>query len=337
MKLIVFPIRLKESSSNVANLQAALSTMLPAIGLTDFKIPATELAAQKALDGTRTAIELIQQKFPDNYDNSLLVDELMAKLINDFMSKWFVVKGKLTDSNGQRLSNYTVLILKFDIDKTVEVGVAVTNLDGMFTVSFLYEAKLQNGDGDTNPDLCFKVTGSFGQFGLPMPFTKNAEVVFIIENGVETAIPRLADSEKAPIVLMNCQQEMEVRIMVTTAQSKLTEFELLITQLLPLMGERIFADLKEDEDNFQISFLSKKKNIPKLTIENLKNAFTNERDNNIPAWAFFGLSSAQLPMSEWNNKTSEEFIALLQTFKPASLVQDLNALTVKLIAFAKNL
>lgn len=337
MKLIVFPIQFEETSANVANLQAALSIILPAFGFTDFKIPFAELAAQKALDGTRTAIELVQEKFPDNYDKNLLVDELLAKLINDFMSKWFVVKGRLTDSNGQGLSNHTVLISEFDIDQTVEVSVAATNTDGTFTVSFLYEAKLQHGDGNTNPDLFFKVSGSFGQLGLPMPLTKNAEVVFIIENGIETAVPRLAASEKAPSVLMNCQQEIEVRIIVTTAQSKLTEFELLITELLPFMGERSFANLKEDEDNFQISFLSKKKNIPKLTIENLKNAFINERDNNIPAWAFFGLSSAQLPMSEWNNKTPEEFIALLQAFKPASVVQDLNVLTVKLIAFAKNI
>ena len=337
MKPIIAPIQLEETSTNVANLQAALSIMLPALGLNDFKIPVTELAAQKALDGTRTAIEVVQEKFPDNYDKSLLVDELLAKIINDFMSKWFVVKGRLTDSNGLGLSNHTVLISEFNIDQTVEIGVAATNTEGMFTVSFLYEAKLQDGGANINPDLFFKVRGSFGQFGLPMPLTKNAEVVFIIENGVETAVSRLADSENAPIVLMNCQQEIEVRIMVTTTQSKLTEFELLITELLPLMGERSFADLKEDQDNFQISFLSKKKNIPKLTIVNLKNAFINERDNNIPAWAFFGLSSAQLPMSEWNNNTPEEFIALLQAFKPASVVQDLNALTVKLIAFAKNL
>lgn len=337
MKLINFPIESQESSINVANLQSALSIMLPTIGAIDFKIPAAELAAQKALDGTREAIKMLQDKFPNNYNQDSLVDELMAKLINDFVRNWFTINGRLTDLNGQGLSDYIILTSEYEIDRMSELGLVLTNPDGSFTFSFRYEAKLPEGNTLTTPDLFFKIRGAFGQLGLAFPLTKNPEAVFVVEDGIETPVPRLAEFEKAPLVLMNCPQEMEVRIIVATAQSNFTIFERLIIQLSPFMRQTNFADLKEDEQNFQISFLSKKTDIQKSIIENLKYAFVNEQNSNLPAWAFFGLSISPLPISEWNSKTTEEFIALLQTFKPATSVENLSTLTEKLMAYANSL
>ncbi|MBC7511821.1 MAG: hypothetical protein H7320_24240, partial [Ferruginibacter sp.] len=319
----------EETSANLANLQAALLIMLPAIGVTAFKIPAAELAAQKALDGTRTAIELVQEKFPENYDTSVLVDELTAKLINDFMSKWFVVKGRLTDSQQQGLAAHTILLGEYDLDFAGALGETITNIDGSFEFGFTYDERIQNNDGLTNPDIGIQI---ISPSGLELPIAN----IFTIVDGAEKVAERLADSPKAPIVLMNVGNETIVRIVPVTNEIRLTEFENLVAALRPFMGKRDFADLKEDDQNFHISFLNKETGIQKSTIKNLKNAFVNERESNLAAWAFFGLSSTPLPISEWNNKTLEEFIALLQSFKPANTTEDINALAEKLRAFAKD-
>ena len=336
MTLILSPITFNESSDNVANLQAALLIIFPVIGFTDFKLSASEIQVKSAFDGTVEGVKILQNKFPDNYNPDLLVDELMAKLINGILAKRITVNGTLIDSNGQGLSGHNVLISEFDIDQTVEIGAAATNLDGTFTFSFLNEAKLQNGDSNTNLDLLFKVRGSFGQFLLAFPLTRNAEAIFVIENGLETAIPRLAPSEKAPIVLMNCPPEIELRIIVITAQSNLTEFERLLIQLQPFMRQIGFADLKEDDENFQISFLSKKSGIEKATIEILKNAFVDEhKSNGLPAWAFFGLAKLPLAISEWPTKSVEEFTTILNPLQPSNPTDSISTIAQSLITYAK--
>lgn len=336
MTFILSPIAFSESSDNVANLQAALVIILPVIGFTGFKLPASEIQAKSAFDGTVEGVKVLQEKFPDNYNPDLLVDELMAKLINGILVKIITVNGTLTNSNGQGLSGHSVLISEFDIDQTVEVGSAATISDGTFTSSFLNEAKLQNGDNNTNPDLLFKARGSFGQSLLAFPLIKNAEAIFVIENGLETAIPRLAPSKKAPIVLMNCPPEIELRIVVITAQSNLTEFERLLIQLQPFMRQVGFADLKEDDENFQISFLSRKGSVEKVTIEILKNAFIDEhKSNGLPAWAFFGLANLPLAISEWLNKSVEEFTTILKPLQPSNSTDNISGIAQSLITYAK--
>ncbi len=312
MQIITSPVQFQEISANVANLQTALSIMMPSIGVVDFKIPAAELAGQTALDATRDAIELIQEKFPDNYDRSLLVDKLMAKLINDFIRNWFSIKGKLTNSHQQGMAAHTILFDEYNLDAQTALGKATTNTDGSFEFGFLYSEQSRKKDGNSNPDIKFKI---ISPQGLELPIVH----IFIITDGAEIVAERLADSAKAPFVLLNISNETIVRIVPD--EIKLTEFENAVAALQPFTGETSFASLKEDDNNFQISFLSKETGIEKSTVENLKNAFIIERDNDLPAWAIFGLSMAPLPMAEWKNKTPEEFIALLNTLTPANTME----------------
>ncbi len=337
MNQVIAPIKIEETSEQVANLQSALLVILPALGFLDFVIPAEEIKAKKAMDGTLKGIHFLRERFPDEYNLDLVVDELMAGLITGLMAKVFTIKGRLTDRNGQGLPNHVVVISEIDIDQNIDLGSAGSNADGSFNFSFIYKPDLQDDDSNTNPDLLFRLSGAFGEVGLMAVLTKEAESVFIIENGIEQKVSHLTESSKSPIVLMNVGHDMEVRIAVGTNAGKLTEFEKLIAQLLPYMRKTAFADLQEDDTHFQISFLSKESGVQKASIEKLKNAFIENRVHDpIPAWAFFGLDSLLLDFSDWPTKSTEELATIITPLQPSTLHEDVKAIAEKLIAYAKN-
>jgi hypothetical protein len=328
MQMIIAPIKFEESSSSVTNLQSTLLIMLPAIGFTEFVIPKHELDAQQALGGTIEAIKILRDQFPDNYNETLLVDVLMAKRINDFMRNYYVVKGTITNIHQKGLANYLVHINEYDLDKIKSIGKVFTDQDGEFELTFLYTQDMQFNDNTTNPDIYFDIVTPSGE-------ELSIAQIFIINNGRETKVESLANSPRAPIVLTNVTNEMNVHIIPNIIEIILTKFEILIMTLSPFLDNNNFIELKEDEENFQISFLSKDSGIEKSAIQKLQLAFLNERNSKLPSWAFFGLSNIPLPFSEWNNKTSEEFIALLQSFKPTNAIEDLNRLAANLRVMEK--
>ncbi|MDQ2864518.1 MAG: hypothetical protein M3R50_12905 [Bacteroidota bacterium] len=332
MNVITSPIKLEESSQNVANLQAALLLLLPALGKLDFTIPTNEIEAKRAMAATNSGIDFLKESFPNTYNPELLVDDLMAAVIKALLSRLFTVKGKLIDNNGKSLADHAIIIAEFDIDQQTEIVTASADTDGAFNCSFIYKLEMQDGDRDTAPDLLFKVR-NLGRVGLMiMTPAREASSIFIIENGAEIEVPRLADSEKAPIVLMNIPQEIEIRIVIQITPSNLTEFEQLVMLLSPFMRQIHFADLKEDDNNFQISFLSKKSGIEINIIESLKNAFIQERNSDIPAWVYFGFLELPLPLSEWASKSEEEFIEILTPLQPRNVNVDLKSMSQRLIA-----
>ncbi|MEP6627726.1 MAG: hypothetical protein ABJA32_07065 [Ginsengibacter sp.] len=331
MNVITSPIKLEESSQNVANLQAALLLLLPALGKLDFTIPTDEIETKRALAATNSGIDFLKESFPKSYNPVLLVDDLMAAVIKALLSRLFIVKGKLIDNNGKSLADHAIIIAEFDINQQTEIVTASTDTDGTFICSFIYRSELQDGDGDSSPDLLFKVK-DLSQSGLIMiPPAREASSIFIVENGAEIDVPRLTDSEKAPIVLVNIPKEIEIRIVIQTTPSNLTRLERLVTQLSPFMRQINFADLKEDDNNFQISFLSKKSGIEINIIEALKDAFVQERNSDVPAWVYFGLFELPLPLSEWASKSEQEFIEILTPLQPHNVNVDLKSMSQRLI------
>lgn len=330
---ITNPIQFSETSDQVSALQSALLLLLPLLGFSDYAIPATELEEKKAGEGTVKGVSILQDKYPNNYNPEFLIDELMAKLINNLLDAVFMVTGRLAQNNGLGLAEHTIVIAEYDLDGGSELGKKTTNADGAFTFSFIYDEAFQKGDGKTNPDLVFKIyTPSRPELSArELPIS----TIFSIENEADTAIPSLADSPEAPIVLMNVAKETSIRIVPVQKEKRLTEFERLLALLAPFMGEKNFADLKEDEKNFQVSFLSKESGVEKAKIEMLKYAFTEERSGGIAAWAFFELANLPLAVKEWNHKAIDELAAILKPLQPNSSDENPVELAKKLQAYSK--
>ena len=324
---ITAPIKFSETSDQVSNLQSALFLLLPMLGFADYEIPNAELEEMKAGDATVKGIMILRDKYPDEYNLELLVDERMAKLINGLLDSLFVVTGRLTHIDRQGIPEYTIVIAEYDLDGITEFDKTITNADGAFSFRFMYDAAFQKADGKTNPDLLFKV---FAPSGAEL----NIATVYKISNESETEVAKLAESTEAPIVLMNAEQEISIRIVPVEKEKRITEFERLLTLLAPFMGERNFADLKEDEKNFQISFLSKESSVEKASIEMLRYAFAEERNNPIPAWAFFELANLPLPVVEWNRKTTDELVSILKPLQPGFFIEDIQELVKKLQHYA---
>lgn len=328
---IFSPINYSEISDNVSNLQSALLQLLPLLGKPDYKISAEEMEKKAAYDSTVNGIKYLRDKYPNRYNQELLVDELMATLINELLDKIFVVRGRLTNNDRQSIAEHTIVIAEYDLDGFSEFDKKTTNADGAFAFSFIYGEDFQKRDGKTNPDLLFKVYSPSGE-ELPI------ETILSISNDSETAVARIADSPGAPIVLMNVDSEIQIRIIPVQKTIRQTEFERLVAILSPFMGERNFADLKEDKENFQISFLAKESGVERSKIEMLRQAFTEERsstDRN-PAWAFFELANLPLPVREWLNKTLEELAALLKSLQPQTSHEDTKELAERLQKYAKD-
>ncbi len=256
-------------------------------------------------------------------DRQVRVDLKIGDLPDD---NSFTLHGQLVDANKRGLSDYRIILSEYDIDGTAQIDVTGSKEDGAFDFKFNFDAPLQQGDNSTAPDLVFRVFDPAGA-------EQTVQSVFTIEGEQETSVPRLAESEQAPIVLMNVPLNLVLRIAVEL--HPLTEFEQLVARLTPFMGQVRFADLKEDEANFQISFLSKESGVENTKIEQLRDAFQHQREsNNVPAWAFFGIASQQLFLTDVAAMPPDEIVTVLQPLQPASDQGNLEAIVEGLQKFA---
>lgn len=241
------------------------------------------------------------------------------------------IQGVLTDAHKNRLSGYTIIVSEYDLDGTKEIARTSnpTKDDGVFEFEFNFNKTLREGDANTAPDLMFQILDSTQkQQSILAIFTHNSEL--------ETVVPALSASKQAPIVLMNAPSNINLRIVVDLQQRPLTEFEELISRLDPYIKKENIETLKEDDANFQISFLSKESGIEKKKIEQLRNAFQQAREfTNIPAWAFFGLDSINLSFDLISFMPVEKLITELQTLQPDFDKNDLNTVATNLQQLAK--
>ena len=144
---------------------------------------------------------------------------------------------------------------------------------------FQLQCCYQNADSLTNPDLIFQLHNqSQNEIAVSS--------IFIVGQNSEFPVDKISDANLAPIVLMNVPKDITLRIVSELQRISITEFERMIVLLKPYMHDINFADLKEDENNYQVSFLSKESGVDKRIIVILKNAFTTERNTHLPAWAF---------------------------------------------------
>ena len=155
MQPITAPIKLNEQSANVANLQDALKAL-------GYKLNTGEVAKQTAGATTIKTVRNIQLKNKLHFDDTLLVDQPTADLLNRMLKdkglltedKKYSVSGKVLNSAGEGLGGKTVLAYDVDLKgariyktaKTIDelkssggmelLGKAVSQPDGSYSISF---------------------------------------------------------------------------------------------------------------------------------------------------------------------------------------------------------
>jgi hypothetical protein len=224
----------------------------------------------------------------------------------------FILHGQIVDASKRGLVGYQIILSEYDLDGKTQIKGSISKADGAFDFEFNFGDTLRQGDASTAPDLVFQVFDPAGAEQTVMS-------IFTIEGGQESAVPRLTESNHAPIVLMNIPANLVLRIEVDLHQRPQTEFEQLVARLTPFMRQIRFADLKEDEANFQISFLSKESSVEKTKIEQLRDAFQQQSESaNVPAWAFFGIASINFSLTDVAAMPLDEITAALPPLQPAS-------------------
>jgi hypothetical protein len=248
--------------------------------------------------------------------------------VND-RGEFITVRGRLVDAFGHPLAAYRVSLSDYDLDGTTEIDSVGTNAGGAFQFVFRRNGPLRPGDDATSPDLLFQV---FDQEQVERTVTS----ILMTRDEADTDVPRLAESEVAPIVLMNVAADVSVRITVSANRRAPTEFEQLVAWLSPFMGRTEFADLAEDEKHFQISFLARETGASRAKIEQLRDAFRQERiARGVPAWAFFGLASEGSGLARLAHLPEEELVRILAPLQPERDGADLGEVARCLLEFLR--
>jgi SepF-like predicted cell division protein (DUF552 family)/predicted kinase len=337
---IVAPLRFGDRATEVVNLQTGL------ILIVEKQLLRIDSEAQKLYieglrqeqkgqiynDFTVKAVSIFQEQSqlnPTGEVDRSTADALNRVLQNLGMSSGIDIRGRLTDNHEIGLSKYVISLSEYDLDGTVQIARSISGDDGSFGFKFNNNEILKQGDDNTAPDLVFQIFD-------PNSTEQMVMAIFTIAGERETSVPRLSESQQAPIVLMNVPSALILRIVADLHQRPLTEFEQLVARLSPFMRQINFADLKEDEANFQISFLNKESGVEKTKIEQLRDAFKQEREfDRVPAWAFFGLASQNVSLSSVISMPLDELVAVLKPLQPSDDALNLESVANSLKQFAQ--
>jgi hypothetical protein len=264
---------------------------------------------------------------PPQLEISLMVGELRFEPASPeppAQAAAWTLRGRVVDALGRGLSEYLVNLLEYDLDGTTPIDSTRSGTDGEFEFNVVLSDELRSGDDHSGLDLLFQISDQ-------AEFEQSIRSIALIGQGPEMFVPRLAESENAPMVLMNISADLVVLVAVGSDQRPLTEFEQLVARLSPFMRQTSFADLKEDHEHFQISFLNNETRVEKAKIEQLRDAFQQERaSNGVPAWAFFGLAALGFGLTSLASMPVDELAAILAPLQPAADGNDLAAVAQQL-------
>ena len=335
IKAIASPINQNSQVETIQNLQSALLLLLRPLEDQQNNLEGLLEEQRAGVYGgiTKEVVAVFQSR--SELTVTGFVDQPTADALNRLLqeittieesSRW-TIQGQITDALQSGLPEYLVLVSEYDLDAITQIAESRSNGDGRFEFTFVYSERLRDQDRPTAPDLIFSLFDPNGA-------ETKISAIFLIENQQESNVPRLSDSNEAPIVLMNASQNLKIRIAVALSQRPITEFEDLIARLSPFMGQMAFNDLKEDRTNFQISFLNKETGISKEKITQLRDAFVREREaDTVRAWVFFGLASQQITFSALGSMEIAQLVKVLVSLQPTSDLENLEDIAIRLKQF----
>lgn len=339
MKKIIAPITQDSDKEVIANLQEVLLFLLE-----NKKILAiNDQARDRNYDGLKD--DLMQQLFGDYTDGVIkifqkenglntsgIADDITAEKLNGFLlsepeynDDEYLIKGYVK-SLIPMVEGLRVTFYEFDISGSTEIGAIETKPNGWFEYGFIYNDTYKAGDSDTAPDLTFKVFDADGN----EQFIESVEII-----SPNTAVAsRLGNQLNSLWLIINSHQNLEFIIHISASSRPITEFEKLVAKLTPFLSELKFTDLKEDDENFQISFLSKESGVEKNKIEKLKYAFQQEGiAEKVPAWVFFGLTDEQHSLEAIRFLSSLEIEAKITPLQPSKVQNDLKTIAANLLEY----
>ena len=219
---------------------------------------------REGLFGRSTSKALKQFQRKHSLEPTGLVDERLASMINDEVeelptNKQFVVQGHVYHVDGSALVGGIVRAYDRDLRNEELLGKATTDVGGYYKIT--YTAQQFKKVEKNNADLCIRVYNGESQDELiSSPILFNANKVEAVDLGVED------NSYHVP-----------------------SEYERIMSNIMPLIGEMSLTDLSESEEHHDIMFLSGDTGHDFKHIEFLVNAQKIARQTDLPPELFYGL------------------------------------------------
>jgi 5-hydroxyisourate hydrolase-like protein (transthyretin family) len=173
-----------------------------------------------------------------------------------------IVLGIVTDSNGSPLANLKVVLYDVDMREWQQLAETYTNKEGKYELTWLQEQL--SGRGKESADIAIKV------------FTKEKNTLLFAS---------IIDE-----VRFNASEREEINITINQALPKeIVEFDFLVKEVSFLANKIAIADLQENDEHRDITFLSKELELPAIKIEHLVVAHRLQIHSKIDAAFFYAL------------------------------------------------
>ena|SRR3989304_10348330 len=178
------------------------------------------------------------------------------------------VFGKITDANGNPLTNLKVEIYDVDMREWQALANTFTNKEGKYELKWTHDQL--SGRGKKEADIAAKI------------FTK--------ETGTELYKSSIDE------VRFDASPREEINITITTAiKPELVEYDYILNQVTCFAGNVAIIDLQESKEHRDITFLSKEAEIPAGKIEHLVVAHRLQAESKIDAAFFYALLRKNIP------------------------------------------
>jgi hypothetical protein len=304
MKPILSPVKLRESSDNVANLQAALNRLLPTLGFQDFKISDGEALRRFVGETTARGIGILQDRFQIRPSAEVLVDAPMADLINRLLKENGLldeepadpatqsnrVSGIVRDVTGEPVAGLTVRAFDREIRPPHQpLGSAVTDQTGFYEIGY---ADIQYADGD---DLARRGADLF------------------LEVWPNAGLGRRSLLTTVDEYVRNAPSSYQWNLTLSVPAG-LSEFERLVRRLQPVLRNLTFAELEETAQNRDVTFLIGETGLDRSVIETLLVAFRLEARTRLFPECWYGLLTEKAlarPEIEALNEQTTQVLASL--------------------------
>lgn len=172
------------------------------------------------------------------------------------------VLGKITDTNGRPLQNLKVAIYDIDMREWQALADTFTNKEGKYEIKWTHDQL--SGRGKKTADIAVKV------------FTKEKNTI-LFKSTLEE-------------VVFNASGREEINIVIKSALPKeLVEFDFLVKEVSYLANKIAIADLQENNEHRDVTFLSKELEVSADKIEHLIVAHRLHKTSKIDADFFYAL------------------------------------------------
>jgi hypothetical protein len=310
MEQIIFPLQQPDKGPEVKNLQDAIVALAPKIGSTivqsllqdpDFKSTfAEEVREQVFGQATRQVVGRFQE-LSMNVASTGIVDEATANAIDSLLvqykllpeaQKVYFVQGIVYDEWQRPLPNESVMVFDMNLRAEHLLGEDTTDADGSYTIHFTPDKFA--GHGKNAPDIVVRLYGQDGNL------VKSSNTFF------------------------NAPQVLQVSISLSNQPfTGPSEFDNLVTQITPLIGNVTIDQLTETAKIHDISYLASKISLPLDSLIKLIMAYRYEKWTRLTAQAYYGILRQNIPQGSFNNPGA--ITNLATNFEP-SVIQVYNAL-----------